>query len=149
LGQLEQELAAHKRIGIDTAPFIYLWERNPAYLALSQTLFNHLKQPQVQGFTSIITLIEVCVQPQRQGRLELVRIYQQALLHSKQITTVFVDVSIAQRAMALRAQYHIRVPDALQIATALESEATALFTNDRRLSKIPDLQVFVLAEFSG
>jgi predicted nucleic acid-binding protein len=147
LGQLERDLAAHQRIGIDTAPFIYLWECNPAYLPLSQELFSYLNQPQVQGFTSIITLIEVCVQPQRQGRLDVVSAYQRALLHSRQISTVFVDASVAQRAMVLRAQYYpIRVPDALQLAAALESGATAFVTNDHRLAKIRELRVMVLGE---
>ena len=59
MGKLERDLAAHQRLGIDTTPFIYLWERNPAYLALSQELFGYLKRPQAQGFTLIITLIKV------------------------------------------------------------------------------------------
>jgi predicted nucleic acid-binding protein len=147
LGQLERTLARHQRLGIDTAPFIYLWERHPTYLTLAQVLFSYLKQPQAQGYTSIITLIEVCVQPQRRGRLDLVQAYQSALLHSEQVHTVPVDLPIADRAMALRAQYDIRMPDALQIATALESGATAFVTNDQRLIKVEDLDVLVLCEY--
>jgi predicted nucleic acid-binding protein len=147
LGRLEQDLAAHQALGIDTAPLIYLWERNPAYLALCQELFGYLKQPQVQGFTSIVTMIEVCVQPQRRGRLDLVRAYQSALLYSEQVHTLPVDLSVAERAMILRAQYNVRTPDALQIATGLESGATAFVTNDQRLKKVQDLQVIVLKEY--
>lgn len=58
MGRLEQNLTAHEIIGLDTTPFIYLWERHPRYFALSETLFRHLKKPDVQGVTSIITLIE-------------------------------------------------------------------------------------------
>jgi hypothetical protein len=56
LGELEQDLATHAIIGVDTAPFIYLWERHPRYFTLSETLFRHLKKPQAQGITSVITL---------------------------------------------------------------------------------------------
>ena len=49
--------------------------------------------------------------------------------------------------MTLRAQYNIRIPDALQIATALESGATVFVTNDRRLKKVQDLHVIVLQEY--
>ena len=73
MGSLEQDLAAHQIIGLDTAPFIYLWERHPRYFPLSEALFRHLKRAEVQGITSIITLIEVCVLPQRQGRQDLVQ----------------------------------------------------------------------------
>ena len=44
-------------------------------------------------------------------------------------------------------EYGIRVPDALQIATALESRATAFVTNDRRLKKVKDLDVIVLKDY--
>ncbi len=33
MGELEQDLAAHTVIGVDTAPFIYLWERHSRYFA--------------------------------------------------------------------------------------------------------------------
>ena len=56
--QLEQALIGHEIIGLDTAPFIYLWERHPRYFILSETLFRHLKKPEVQGVTSVITMIE-------------------------------------------------------------------------------------------
>ena len=128
-------------------PFIYLWEHNPRYLDIVKILFRYLKRPEVQGITSIITLIEVCVYPQRQGRFDLVQAYEHALLHSQQMRTFPIHISIARRAVALRAQYGIRVPDALQIAAALEAVATAFVTNDRRLAKVQDLQVIVLDDY--
>ena len=133
---------------MDTAPFIYLWERHPRYSVLSETLFRHLQKPDVQGITSIITLIEACVLPQRQGRLDLVEAYERALLHSQQVQTLPVDAALARRAVALRAQYDIRVPDGLQIAAALEAGGTAFVTNDRRLARVQELQVLVLDDYA-
>ena len=147
MGQLEQDLAAHETIGLDTAPFIYLWERHPRYFALSEALFRHLKKPDVQGITSNITLIEVCVLPQRQGRQDLVQAYERALLHSRQVRTLSVDADLARRAVTLRAEYGIRVPDALQIAAALETGATAFVTNDQRLAKVKELHVLQFDDY--
>jgi predicted nucleic acid-binding protein len=149
LGELEQNLAAHAVVGVDTSPFIYLWERHPRYFALSETLFHHLKKPDVQGITSIVTLIEACVYPQRQGRLDLVQAYERALLHSQQVRMLPVDATLARRTVTLRAHYEIRVPDALQIAAALEAGATAFATNDQRLAKVQELQVLVFDEYVG
>jgi len=73
LGSLERDLARHNTLGVDTMPFIYLWERHPRYLSLSEALFRYLKSPHVYGVTSIITLIETCVLPQRLGRQDLVQ----------------------------------------------------------------------------
>ena len=119
--KLEQDLAAHTVVGVDTAPFVYLWERHPRYFSLAETLFRRLRKTEVQGITSVITLIEACVHPQRQGRLDLVQAYERALLHSRQVRTLPVDAVLARRAVALRAQYNVHVPDALQIAAAILS----------------------------
>jgi len=87
------------------------------------------------------------VLPQRQGRLDLVQAYERSLLHSRQVQTLPVDAALARRAVALRAQYDIHVPDALQIAAALEAGATAFITNDRRLAKVQELQVLLFDEY--
>jgi predicted nucleic acid-binding protein len=147
LEQLEQDLAPHYIIGLDTAPFIYLWERHPRYFAFAETLFRHLGKPDRQGITSMITLIEVCVLPQRQGRQDLVQAYERALLHSLQVRMLPVDAVLARRTVALRAKHDIRVPDAVQIAAAMEAGCTAFVTNDQRLSKITELQVVQLDDY--
>jgi predicted nucleic acid-binding protein len=144
LGDLERDLSAHTVIGVDTVPFIYLWEQNPRYVSLSETLFRYLGNPQVRGVTSIVTLIEACVLPRRQGRLDLVEAYERALLHSRQVQMLPVDADLARRAVVLRAEYAIRVPDALQIAAALVAGATVFVTNDRQLTRVHDLRVLVL-----
>lgn len=147
MGQLEQDLAVHEVIGLDTAPFIYLWEQHPRYFPLSETLFRHLKKLNVQGITSIITLIEACVLPRRQGRQDLIQAYERALLYSQQVRTLPVDAVLARRAVVLRAEYGIRVPDALQIAAALEAGATAFVTNDRRLTKVKEFCVLQFDDY--
>ena len=97
--------------------------------------------------TSIITLIEACVLPQREGRQDLIKTYESALLDSKQVRTMLVDAPLARRAVVLRASFGIRVPDALQIAASLESGATLFVTNDRRLSKVDSIEVLVLDDY--
>ncbi len=148
MGTLEDDLFAHTVIGVDTVAFIYLWEQHPRYAALAQALFQYLKKHQVRGVTSVITLIESCVLPQRQGRLDLVRSYEHALLHSQQVRVLPVDSSLARRAVTIRANYNLRVPDALQIAAAMEAGATAFVTNDRRLIKVQELKVLLFDDYA-
>jgi len=149
LAELERDLATHTIVGVDTSPFIYLWEQHPRYFPLSETLFRHLKSPDVVGITSIITLIEACVHPQRHGRLDLVRAYERSLLHSQQVRTLPIDASLARRAVVLRARYDIHVPDALQIAAAIEHGATVFVTNDRRLARVQELSVLLLENYAA
>ncbi|MCL7452222.1 MAG: PIN domain-containing protein [Anaerolineae bacterium] len=147
MGTLEEALADHNIIGVDTMPFIYLWERHPHYLSLSESLFRYLKEPDVRGITSLITLVEACVLPQRQGREDLVQKYERILLHSRQVETLPIDAAVARRAIVLRARHNLRVPDSLQVAAALEAGATAFVTNDRQLEKVPELAVLVLDDY--
>ena len=110
-------------------------------------LFAYLKSPGVQGVTSIVTLIETCVQPQRDGRSDLVRIYEQTLLNSRQVQMVSIDIALARRAVQIRAQHGFRVPDALQLSAALEHGATLFVTNDRRMKKVTELPVLILDDY--
>lgn len=147
MGTLSETLRLHRKIGVDTAPFIYLWEKNPRYLALSEGLFDYLRGSDVSGFTSIITLVEVCIYPQRHGLSELVSIYENALLHSRQVKMLPVDVEVARRAVDLRSVYDIHVPDALHLATAIISGATLFVTNDRRLRQVREIDVLVFEDY--
>lgn len=149
MAELEQVLSAHTIIGVDTMPFIYLWEKHPYYLPLAQILFRYLDSPQVQGITSIITMIEVCVYPQQQGRLDLVQQYERSLLYSRQVRMLSIDTTLARRAITLRVQYGLRVPDALQIAAALEGGSTLFVTNDSRLRQVREIDILVLNDFSN
>ncbi len=147
MGTLTQALRSHQQIGVDTAPFIYLWEKHPRYFKLSEELFSYLNSSEAYGSTSIITLIEACIYPQRQGRDDLVTIYENALLHSRQVQMWPVNVEIAHRAVQLRAEYNIHVPDALHLATAITAGATLFVTNDRRLQKVNEIEVLNFEDY--
>lgn len=75
------------------------------------------------------------------------RVYEQALLNARQVQTLSITPALAKRAIQLRAGHNLRVPDALQISAALESDATLFVTNDRRLQKVTDLAVLVLDDY--
>lgn len=62
--------------------------------------------------------------------------------------TVFMplDQESAQQAAELRARYNITLPDALQIAAALNTDCEVLLTNDGSLERVKELRVLVLDE---
>lgn len=147
MGAITDALARHPVIGLDTAPFIYLFERHPRYFPLVEELFRALQsQPTSRAVTSLITLIEACVLPQRSGRMDLARVYEDALLRSRVVQTLPIDLAVARQAIDLRARYDLRVPDAIQIAAALEGNASGFITNDRRLRRVTELEVLVLED---
>lgn len=71
---------------------------------------------------STVTLTEVLTGPHKAGLTALAKRYEKALC---QYEVVPVTVPIAALAAQLRVQHRLKLPDALQLATALEAGATA------------------------
>ena len=133
-------------VGLDTAPLIYFVEENPAYLEIVDAFFEALARGEFRVVTSIVTLVEVLVYPLRAGNTELAQQYRDILFNQENLVTVLVSPEIAELASQLRAVHNLRTPDAIQIATAIQEEASFFFTNDGRLSPLPNLDILVLDE---
>lgn len=144
----ERRLADYPLVGIDTAIFIYHFERHPRYHALTTALLNRIQAGQQRAVVSNIALMELTVHPWRAGRADLARQYETLLLHFPNLELVDVTRDVARRAAQLRARFNVGSADALHIATALEHEADAYVTNDKGLVRIADvLPVVLLDEF--
>lgn len=61
------------KIFIDTAPFIYLIEKHPEFIDRIKRYFTELYIDQVELVTSVITLSEFGVKPQKEGKSELIQ----------------------------------------------------------------------------
>jgi predicted nucleic acid-binding protein len=131
-------------IGLDTAPIIYFIEQNPTYLESVRAFFAAINRGEFQVVTSTLTLTEVLVHPLKAGNVELACEYRDIILNQEHLTTFPVSAAIAERAAQLRASYHLRTPDAIQIATAIQEGATVFLTNDGRLPALVDLEILVL-----
>jgi len=70
--------------------------------------------------------------------------YQNNLCYSENLSIFPIDVSVADRAVMLRAEYRFKTPDAIQIATALASWADIVntITNDKQWKKIKEAPWF-------
>lgn len=131
-------------VGLDTAPLIYFIEENPAYLEVVRPFFEAVDHGDFQVVTSVVTLLEVLVQPLRTGEAELAQQYREILTSATGLTTVELSRDIAEGAAHLRAVHHLRTPDAIQVATAIRAGASFLLTNDTRLPALPGLTLLVL-----
>jgi predicted nucleic acid-binding protein len=142
--KLDDVLQGVSRLGVDTAPVVYLIERHPQYHPLVREAFERLANGEFAGVTSVITLGEVLVQPLARGNTVLQQRYRDVLLRSGGFEIRPIDTAAAERAADLRARYGMRLPDALQIATALQDGCEAFLTNDLRLQRVTELRVLVL-----
>lgn len=126
---------------VDTAPFIYLVEEHPKYLAVVEPIFLAMETGSFSAVTSVITLMECEVLPRRNGDIRIVAEYRDILLNNDHLYCIRVSEEIAERAAQLRADFSLRTPDAIQLATALQSGAGWFLTNDTRLRSLPGLEV--------
>lgn len=123
-------------VGLDTAPLIYFIEENPNYLHVTDAFFEAMFRSEFSVVTSVLTITEVLVYPLRQQNTLLAQQYREILFNSQGLTTIEVFPDIAENAAQLRADYNLRTPDAIQMATAIHGGASFLLTNDVRLPSL-------------
>ncbi len=114
------------------------------YVDLAGEIFAWLERPPHKAVTSTLTMTELLVQPWREGNEELVNQYYGLLSLFPNLDWIAPDLDIADNAARIRAEYRLRTPDAIQIATAIRRGATAFLTNDSDLARIPQLEIGVL-----
>lgn len=131
-------------VGLDTTALIYFVEANAAYGPSVRPFFAALRSGRLSVVTSVVTLLEVLVQPLRGGDVALASRYRDASHRTPGLTKASVTDRVADEAARLRASYNLQTADAIQVATALDAGATAILTNDVRLSRVTELEVLVL-----
>jgi len=147
VGRLTASIAG-KFFAFDTSPLIYYIEQDLQYSPIADDLFDAIHLDKARAMTSVITLLEVLVQPLRRGRLDLAHEYRRILAGSKGISLCPIDADICELSAKLRSDYHwIRTPDAIQVATALRNGAELIVTNDERWRRLAEIQVVVLKDF--
>mgnify|MGYP000099036475 CR=1 FL=1 len=143
---MDLDLKAGDIIFLDTAPFIYFFERNPHYFPAMEMLFDRLYETDAQAITSIITYIELTTHPARQGKKQLVRKYRDYLSNSENISIFSLDMDIADHAVELLAHHHLKTPDAIQLGTAVACGADYIITNDRDWRRIEEIKVVMVGD---
>jgi len=149
-GLVEERLARHTVVGLDTSIFIYHLEAHPRYLRLTQALLAGIQAGRQRAVTSTVTIMELTVRPWQVDRPAVAREYEALLVHFPNLTLADVTRDVARQAAQLRARFRLRPADALQVATALVQGATAFVTNDRRLARLaPELDIIILDDLLG
>jgi predicted nucleic acid-binding protein len=123
---------------VDSAPIIYLLERHPKLAARFRPLFALQDQGRVRLAVSAITVAEVLTGPLRAGDEQLAARYL-AILESW--TVVALTSEIAVSAARIRASLGLKLPDAVQVASAIAINAEALVTHDRNFSRVKAIRV--------
>ncbi len=100
------------------------------------------------GVTSPISLSECLVYPYKLGLIALAQDFIYLIVDGENINFVLIDEDIGNLAAQMRARYNLSLTDALQIATAIQSNCDAFLTNDLQLKRVNELSILVISELT-
>ncbi|MBP8296121.1 MAG: PIN domain-containing protein [Burkholderiales bacterium] len=123
---------------MDCAPIIYTLEAHPQLATRYKALFARHAAGELSLAVTTITIAEVLTGPLNAGEDALAKRYR-AVLESWHVVDLTAD--IAETAARLRARHKLKLPDAIQLASALAINAHALVTHDRDFAKVRGMRV--------
>jgi predicted nucleic acid-binding protein len=147
LSELDSFLGRHERIALDTSVFIYHLESNPRYVQPTELIFGWLENPTHRAVTSTITMAELLVRPYRMLDQRGVDSFYALLSTYPNLEWIAPDLQIASLAARIRAASQLKIPDALQAATAVRERAAAILTNDPTFERVAEVRALVLDRF--
>jgi predicted nucleic acid-binding protein len=123
---------------MDSAPIVYFLEAHPKLAKLFKPLFERHAKGELHFAVTTISIAEVLTGPLQSGNEALAERFR-AILESWQVIDLTSD--IAESAARLRASLRLKLPDAVQVASAIAINADALITYDRDFSRVTSLRV--------
>lgn len=137
------------RFFLDAAPVIYYIDANPAYFDLMDQIFTWIESSSIRVVTSPITLAECLILPIRQNNLSQQQLFIDIITAQDTADFIETTASIARTAAEICARYNLKLPDALQVATAIASNCEAFLTNDAQLKQVTELKVLLVSELEA
>lgn len=134
------------RVFLDTAPLVYLCEETAALNEkVSSQLEQWIRSDTVLG-TSTLTLLELLVVPKRERNQRLATKYRALLADLINAPLMPLDESIAVKAADYRAEYGLKTPDSIQLATAVQQGYDLFYTNDKKLSCCQGVEILLVTD---
>ena len=129
-------------IYLDACCFIYLVEGTPTWRAAIENRLRAIDST-ARLVTSQLSRLECRTRPMRDRDEALLRRYD-TLFSADRVSLVEIGEAIIDRATDLRARYGYKTPDAIHLATGIES-GVAFLTGDIRLQTCLEVRVEVIA----
>ena len=146
MAALAPALAGHRLIALDTSIWIYHFEGSAVLGRAADSVLEAVSEGRVAGVVSELVLLELLVAPLKKGAQDVADEIELTLLHFPHLQLAPVTRGVLSRAAEIRARYGFRTPDAIMIATAIESGATLAVTNDRDWKKVGEIEILLLQD---
>lgn len=129
-----------RKVYFDTNIFIYVLNNTPGFAQPCLQLLEACAAGRIAGLTGELTLAELLVKPLQLNDAAAVAAVRDLLIDDGAIALVGHDRAAFERAALHRARHGLKLPDALQLATAQLAGAACLVSNDRKFPTLPDIE---------
>jgi len=146
---LAPALAGHRLVALDTSVWIYHFEGSAAYGKAADNVLEAVAQGRVGAVASELVLLELLVAPLKKGSQDVADEIELTLAHFPNLHLAPVTRDVLVRAAGIRARHGLRTPDAIMLATAIESGATLAVTNDDAWRKAKEVEVLLLRDLNA
>lgn len=146
--KIQDRLKGMQSLFLDTAPVIYYIEKNPQFFQLVEVIFDAVDRGNIKAVTSPITLSESLIFPFKQSNTLLAQTFSDLIVHANNTQFININQHIGTLAAQLRVQYNLALMDAIQIATAIQSNCDGFLTNDVQLKRVSHIDIVVLQDYS-
>lgn len=127
-----------KLAALDSNIFIYNLEENSEFVKFTDLIFERLIANKLKAVTSIISLMEIL---SFRKTANVAKQLTEDFMSTPNLDIFDIDKQIAAKAAGIRREYGFRLPDAIQLATALYTKADVFVTNDKRLKIFKHIKI--------
>jgi len=143
----EEKLSKYRKVALDVMCFVYFFEENPKYSQLCQKIFQLAQENKIKISTSILCYTEIQIGPKKSKNIPLERKYRNIFNRFPNLEVKFYDWQVAEITSNLRAKYNIRLPDAINLASAILANTEVFITNDKNLCRFREIKTLLLSNF--
>lgn len=138
-------IKASSEIALDSNIFIRALDDPSPLGKKALELLEYIKETAPRVVISVILLEEFFVKVYKQKREKDLESILDFITMGGMIQLIDINKDIALLAAKLRADFHIKAPDAIHLATAIEAGANTFITTDRKIPrKIKSLKIITL-----
>jgi predicted nucleic acid-binding protein len=134
------------KFSIDTNVFLNVKNKEDPYYQYSKRILQLIDDGELQGVVPAIVVAELCAGYHEFNELTEKDELLAQLRTNPNYEIVNLDLEVADEAGRIRAVTHLRLPDAILVASSLIAEAPILVTHDDQLAKAQPLIRVLAAE---
>lgn len=133
------------KICIDTNVLAYFIERNRVFFKTIQREFKKLRAQKSEFCLTFLSQSELLVRPIALKDEGLIDFYAHLNSHFP-ISIIFPSENTPIIAAELRVRHQLKIPDALNLGTAITNGVNIFLTNDDQLKKVSEIKILLLKD---